>query len=494
MRKLILRNILIGLILAGAAMPAGPAQAPSKPAPLDLEPNALSAFLSQEVEQRGLVGLSLAVMRDGKILYAGGSGKSAVPGGGPVGSETGFAIGSITKQFTAACILLLAEDGKLSVNDKAAKWFPDLTKADEITVLDLLNHVSGYPDYYPLDFVDRPMQKPIAVAELIRRFGTRPLDFEPGTRYSYSNTGFVMLGEIVAKTSGRPFAEFLEKRILKPLGMGHTVFEPRRTSPGLAQGYVTFALSPPEEAVPEGQGWIGAAGALYSTPSDLAKWDLALIEGRVLKPESLALMTAPRTLKDGRISNYGCGLSIGRRGGHAILSHNGAVAGFYALNTIVPSTRSAVILLSNLDSYEAVDAVYRRIMEALLLPAPPAAAKAAEPIAAQPAGPPPGVPDVAGPPAVEAARLFFLQLQAGRVDRSGLGEEYSFYLTDEKIRGAAERLSAFGEPIKADLASRAERGGMEVARTRLTFAKGVLRGLMYRTPDGKIQEFFILKD
>ena len=494
MRRIRARTFLIGLILAGAAASAWQDQAPPKPALLELEPRALSAFLAREVDERGLVGLSLAVLRDGKILYAGGAGKSVIAGGIPVGPETGFAIGSITKQFTSACILLLAEDGKLAVNDKVAKWFPNLTRVEEITVLDLLNHVSGYPDYYPLDFVDRPMQKPIAVGELIGRFGTRPLDFEPGTRYSYSNTGFVILGEIVAKASGRPFADFLERRILKPLGMNRTVFEPPRTSPGLAQGYVTFALSPPEDAVPEGRGWIGAAGAIYSTPSDLAKWDLALIEGRILKPESLALMTSPRTLKDGTISNYGCGLGIGRRYGQTILSHNGAVAGFYALNAVLPSTKSAVVLLSNLDSYDAVDAVYRRVLNAVLPPPQPSMALPAAPAAAKTPGPPPGVPAVSGPPPVEAARLLFLQLQAGRVDRTRLGDEFGFYLTEEKIRGTAARLKPYGEPAKVELDSVSERGGMEVARTRLAFAKGTLRGLMYRTPDGKVQEFFILKD
>jgi CubicO group peptidase (beta-lactamase class C family) len=483
--------VAVGLLLAGAVTFA--AQAPPKPTPVALEPQALGAFLSQEVAGKDLVGLSLAVMRDGKVIYAGGAGKSSIAAGAPVAPDTRFAIGSITKQFTSACVLLLAEDGKLSPTDKVAKWFPDLTKASEITLLDLMNHVSGYPDYYPLDFVDRPMQKPIAVEELIRTFGTRTLDFEPGTRYSYSNTGFVILGRIVSKVSGEPFAAFLERRILKPLGMLDTVFEPETMGPSFAQGYVTFALGPPEVATPEGLGWVDAAGALYSTPSDLVKWDLALMDGKVLKPESNKVMTTPRKLADGTASGYGCGLAVSTRSGQTVLSHNGAVAGFYALNTMVPASRSAVVLLSNLDSYDAVNAAYARLMSAIL-PAPPAS-KPAEPAAAKKAPPPPtGVPAIAGPPAPEAARLMFLSLQKGQVDRALLGEEYSYFLTDEKIRGAAARLKPFGEPVKVDVESLAERGGMEVARTRLVFASGALKGLMYRTPDGKIQQFFVLKE
>jgi len=395
----------------------------------------------------------------------------------PVGLDTRFAIGSITKQFTSACILLLAEEGKLSTADKVAKWFPDLTKANEITVLDLMNHVSGYPDYYPLDFVDRPMQKPIAVDELIRQFGAKTLDFEPGTRYSYSNTGYVMLGRIVSKVSGEPFASFLERRVLKPLGLAHTVFQPPPTSPGLAHGYVTFALGPPETATPEAPGWVDSAGALYSTPTDLIAWDLALMDGKLLKPESYRLMTTPRQLADGSTSNYGCGLAIGRRDGRLMLTHNGAVAGFYALNAMIPSSRSAVVLLSNFDSYDSVNAVYAQVMNAVV---PPSLAA--------------GVPSIAGPPASEAARLLFLALQKGEVDRALLGEEYSYFLTDEKIRGASARLRPWGEPTKVDVESRSERGGMEVARTRLVFASGVLKGLMYRTPDGKVQQFFLERD
>jgi len=486
--------IVACLVLVVATLPAAQTAAPVKPAPIGLGPQALAAFLSEEVASKDLVGLSLAVMRDGKLVYFGGAGRSSIARNLPVTPETMFAIGSITKQFTSACILLLAEDGKLSVTDKVAKWFPDLTAAGEITVLDLLNHVSGYPDYYPLDFVDRPMQKPIPVDDLISRFGSRRLDFEPGTRYSYSNTGFVILGRIVSKVSGRPYAEFLEERILKPLGLTHTAFEPDPASAGLAQGYVTFALSPPEPATPEGPGWVGAAGALTSTPSDLVKWDMALIGGQVLKPDSFKLMTTPRTLKNGTVSNYGCGLGVRTRGADIILSHTGAVAGFYALNTVIPSTRSALVLLSNFDSYSAVDAVYGRLMEALLPAMPQPPAKPAEASAAKKSATPSGVPVVSGPPAPEAARLLFLQLQKGAVDRTKLGDEYSAFLTDEKVRGASARLKAFGEPTSVEIVSMAERGGMEVARTRLVFAKGTLRGLMYRTPDGKVRQFFVLKD
>ena len=261
-------------------------------APFDAK--AVDALVAAEIQARGLVGITLAVARDGKIVLSRGYGLASLADRRPVTEETMFAIGSVTKQFTCACILLLAEDGKLSPQDKVAKYYPDLTKANEITILDLMNHVSGYPDYYPLDFVDRRLATPRPVDEVIRLYGTGKLDFEPGTRYSYSNTGYDILGRIVEKVSGLAFGEFLSRRILKPLGMEHTTYEPDAAGVRFAEGYSSFALSGPEPAVPEGKGWVSAAGAIFSTGSDLVRWDLALMSGKVLKPESYKLMTSPR--------------------------------------------------------------------------------------------------------------------------------------------------------------------------------------------------------
>src|SRR5262245_30263293 len=156
-----------------------------------------------------------------------------------------------------------------------------------------MSPASGYPDYCPLDFVDRRMQKPIAADDLIREYAGGKLDFAPGSRWSYSNTGYILLGRVVEKVSGEPFGQFLERRILKPLGMTQSVYDPKPDGPGLPRGHAAFALGPPERVVEEATGWAGAAGALYASAPDLLRWDLALMEGRVLKPESYRLMTTP---------------------------------------------------------------------------------------------------------------------------------------------------------------------------------------------------------
>ncbi len=472
--RIVTLSLLLIAFCAGGLFPAQTPAAPAaaKPAAVDIE--ALDRTIASELESRGLVGLSAAVMIDGKLVLAKGYGKAAV-GGPPVTPETAFAIGSITKQFTCACVLKLAEAGKLQVTDKVAKYYPGLTRASDITLLDLMNHVSGYHDYYPLDFVDRPMSKPIAADELIRRFAGASLDFEPGSRYSYSNTGFIILGRVVEKVSGKPFGKFLADEILAPLGLSHTFYEPDPGMPGLAKGHTSFALGDPEVVTaPEAKEWIAAAGAIYSTASDLAAWDLALVTDKVLKPDSYALMTKMRQLTDGRVSWYGCGLSLSYRNGRFVIAHGGGVEGFVASNLAVPGTRSAAVLLSNY-SGGGPSAIFNKLVEAIL------------PVQTA------GVPKVAGPPAVEAQKILLAAYQAGKIDRSLLGEEFSFFLTEAKLRTAAEKLKPYGEPEKADLESTNERGGMEVSSVRFTFAKGTLRGLMYRTPDGKVQQFFVSK-
>lgn len=433
----------------------------------------IDAYLASKVPDTKLVGLSVAIVKDGKLVLAKAYGKRSLEDGRPATPDTLFAIGSITKQFTCACILLLAEEGKLSVHDPVAKYYPNLTRANDITLLDLMNHVSGYPDYYPLDYVDRRMRQPIDPDDLLKEYAGGKLDFEPGTKYSYSNTGFVLLGRIVEKASGKPYGEFLTEHILRPLELEHTVYEPAPDDPRIANGYTMFALSDPQPVAPEGHGWISAAGAIFSTPSDLAKWDMALIDGKVLKPSSYALMARKRMLKDGRLSDYGCGLMIRSQGGREILTHNGAVSGFNAYNTTVPGIRSAVVVFVNLEG--GLGTIPGDLLDLLLkVPA--------------------NIPDVKGSPAVDTVKELFLQYQSGRVHHSRFSNDFNEYLTDAKLSGAAARLKSFGSPKEIQLLSRNERGGMEVTMSRLIFDQGRLRALMYRRPDGVVEQFFLYQD
>jgi CubicO group peptidase (beta-lactamase class C family) len=457
------------------APPARPADVPQPPKTFDLK--AIDEYVAGQVQAKGFVGLSLALSQDGKLVFAKGYGKRSLQPAADVDADTPFAVGSVTKQFTCACILLLAEEGKLSVDDRVAKYYPELTRARDVTLYDLMTHASGYPDYYPLDFVDRRLERAIAPDKLIGEYAGGKLDFEPGTRWSYSNTGYTLLGRVVEKVSGEPLGKFLERRILKPVGMTHSALDPDRSGPGLARGYTAFALGDPEPAPPEADGWLYAAGGLHATATDLARWDLALMEGKVLKPESFRLMTTPRRLADGRTKDYGCGLNVGQRNGEAVFRHGGAISGFHATNAMIPRTRSAVVLLSNVEHIDS-GPLHGEILSLLLK----GQARTVQ-----------DVPKVDGPPAKEAALELFRQMHSGEIDRSKLGEDFSHYMSKERVEGAKDRLKAMGEPEKVEVEGLSERGGMEVASLRLTFKGVVVKALLYRTPDGKIQEFLLTK-
>jgi D-alanyl-D-alanine carboxypeptidase len=452
-------------ILGASSFAASPL--PSPPAAFD--PVAMDAYISQAVRAGGVTGLSVALARNGAAPWTGTYGESSLAAARPVTTNTVFAIGSVTKQFTAACIFLLAQDGKLSVQDKVARYYPNLTRAGDITLLDLMNHVSGYPDYYPLDFVDSRMELPIAPDDLIQRYAGGKLDFEPGTQWSYSNTGYVILGRVVEKVSGRTLGEFMTQRILHPLGMDHSYFGPLDPGKGVAQGYTSFALGPPTPAGPEAQGWLDGAAGLNCTAQDLVKWDMALMDGRVLNAESYALMTRPRKLAEGRVREYGCGIGVKIISNTLVLSHEGQVSGFQAWNVLVPASRSALVILSNCEQTDAVDKLKAFLVNLIMAD-------------------PPWVPTIEGADAGHAAMWFFRNLQEGHINRSQLGEEFSRFMSDEKVRNAAARLKKFRAPVRAEVLSRAERGGMEVASVRLDCKKGKIAALIYRTPDGRIQE------
>jgi CubicO group peptidase (beta-lactamase class C family) len=472
-RGVIVRRYSLGSLIAALFLAVTAAGQSPLSVPKDFDLEAIDRYVAAYVKEKGLVGLSVAIMRDGEIVHAKGYGQRSLEPPRPVEAATSFAGGSITKQFACACVLLLAEEGKLSAHDAVGKWFPGLTRASDVTLLDLMNHTSGYPDYYPLDFVDRRMLRPITLDGLLKEYAGGKLDFEPGSRFSYSNTGYIALGGVVEKVSGEKFGDFLERRILRPLKLEHARFGSAEGLESPATGYNGFALSPPEPAGPEASGWIEAAGGLWASATDLLKWDLALTGGEVLEARSYDLMTAPRKLSSGKISNYGCGLGIEVRGGELVLQHTGGVSGFVSYNAFVPRTRSGLVVLSNTEHISATP--LRTELFNLLL----------EDIARRDA---PEVPQVHGPNAKQVVADFFKQLQAGRVDRSLLGEEFSGYLTDERIKSASERLQALGEPQEVEAGASSERGGMEVTRVTLTFKSAKLRGSLYRSPDGKIEQ------
>jgi CubicO group peptidase (beta-lactamase class C family) len=434
----------------------------------------LDSIIQKSVADKHIVGLSVGVMQNGKVILARGYGVRDLASKAAVTPQTMFAVGSVTKQFTCTALLMLAEQKKLAIDDPISKWYPNLTRAKDITLRDLGGHLSGYRDYYPLDYVDREMAKEKTPDAIINEYATRPLDFEPRSRYSYSNTGFLLLGRVVEKVSGQTYSSFVQQHIFAPLQMSRTAYEPGQITGDMAKGYTSFALAAPIAAVPEAKAWASTAGAIWSTPSDLLTWDQSILDRKLLTPASYAIITSAQRLTDGRSSGYGCGEGVNDRGAAVVLSHGGAVSGYVAQNTVIPATRSAVVLLSNSD-FSPVGVLNQELVSRML---------------------PRGVdaPIVAGRNALDAAKKFLGELETGTVDRTTLGEDFTAFLTADKIASAKKALNELGRISNIRVAGTGERGGMEVATILFDVGKTASRGLMYRTPDGKIEEFLFARN
>jgi CubicO group peptidase (beta-lactamase class C family) len=444
-----------------------PAAAQQSAAPID--PTTIDSIIRRNIAEKHIIGVSVGIMQNGKIVFARGYGLANIQSQTPVTPATMFAIGSVTKQFTCSSLMMLQEQKKLSLDDPIAKWYPRLTSAREITLRDLGGHLSGYRDYYPLDYVDREMATAEPADTIIMRYATRPLDFAPRSRWSYSNTGYLILGRVIEKVSGQPFGTFLQSHIFTPLGLARTAYEPSPNGRDMASGYTSFGLSEPIDAVPEAKGWAGSAGAIWSTPTDLLTWDLSLLNHTLISPSSYAFLTTPQRLTDGRSSGYGCGEGINDRGPALTFSHGGAVSGFVAQNTVIPSTKSALVVLSNSD-FSPVGALNQELLNQLM-----------------PRGV--DVPVVHGPSALDAATKFLTDLAQGTVDRSTISPDFDAYLTAAKLATARSSLNGLGPITNIKIAGLRERGGMEVAIVTFTVGTTPAQGLMYRDPDGKIEEF-----
>ncbi|HEU4597233.1 MAG TPA: serine hydrolase domain-containing protein [Pyrinomonadaceae bacterium] len=302
--------------------------------------------IEAQMRKRHVPGLSLAVLRGGKIIKARGYGFANLELQVAATPETVFEVGSLTKQFTAAAVMLLVEEGKVSLDDPAGKHLAGLPDVwGGVTVRHLLTHTSGIKTYVGTTGFE--LSRRLSGDEFIKAAGALPLLFEPGTSWDYSNTNFNLLGHLVERVSGQPFWQFLEERIFRPLGMSATRYnDHRKIVPLRADGYFFREGGWTKRDPPL---WdVGAAGALLSTAHDLAKWAAALEAGKVLKPSSLEQMWTPVRVSGGASYPYGFGWSVETFRGHRLLSHGGLMAGFSAYVARYPEERLTVVVLCNL--------------------------------------------------------------------------------------------------------------------------------------------------
>jgi D-alanyl-D-alanine carboxypeptidase len=272
------------------------------------ETNSLPVEVSKKIDdaatkmlgESGVPSTSIAVVKDGILAYTKAYGLADIASHRPATTSMIYSIGSISKQFTAASILLLAEEGKLSLDNPVGRWLPDLTRANEVTIRQVLSMTSGYQDYWPQDYVMPSMMKPASPEEILKGWAQKPLDFEPETKWQYSNTNYVAAGVIVERLSGMSVLDFLHRRVFDPLGM-KAVFDCDSSAlpPGAPTRYHRYGLGSARPAPKEGKGWLFAAGELAMTASDLAKWDIAMINQTILKPQSYREMETAELLKNG---------------------------------------------------------------------------------------------------------------------------------------------------------------------------------------------------
>ena len=328
--------------------------APRTTAEQDLDQR-VDALVGAEMREQRIPGLALAVLRDGKVVRAQGYGMANVELGVAVKPETIFQTGSVGKQFTAAAVMMLVEEGKVGLDDKLSKYLEGTPQAwKDVTVRNLLTHTSGIADYTNHEYTKAGglinLRGDYTEEQLYQKLVQLPLNFETGTKWKYSNTGYVLLGFVIHKVTGKFYGDFLQERIFQPLGMSATrIISERDIVPNRASGY---ELAKGEI---KNQEWVSATlnttadGALYTNVLDLGKWDAALYTEKLLKRESFEEIWTPVKLKDGKTYPYGFGWFLNEANGHRLIEHDGAWQGFTMNISRYVDDRLTVIVMTNLD-------------------------------------------------------------------------------------------------------------------------------------------------
>ncbi|HEU5238951.1 MAG TPA: serine hydrolase domain-containing protein, partial [Pyrinomonadaceae bacterium] len=420
--------------------------------PADLT-DKIDKVVNDTLTRTGVPSASIAVVKDGQIAYVKAYGDAKLEPKLPATPQMRYSIGSISKQFTATAILLLQEQGKLSLDDKVGKYVPDLTRANEVSIRQLLSHTSGYQDYWPQDYVMPMMLQPVTAQKIMEMWAKKPLDFEPGTKWQYSNTNYVIAGVIVEKVSGMPLLKFLQQKVFTPLGMNSVAdIDQEKLGDTDPTGYLRYALGPLRPAPKEGKGWLFAAGELAMPAQDLAKWDISIIDQKLLKSSSYGELGADVRLKNGLATQYGLGVSVNSQAGHRALSHGGEVSGFTAQNIVFPDDRAAVVVLTNQDAASAAGPIAGGIAPLLF-----------------------ATNDPATPAKLEQAKKIFSDLQQGKIDRSLFTSNANAYFSDQALQDFAAGLGPLGTPQSFTQASQGSRGGMTLRVYIVRFPQKVLR-------------------
>ena len=359
---LLKRSPVVVLVCFGFLLPSHPLSVAQTS-----DSDAVDDYIHAQMQKRKIPGLALVVVRDGKIERAQGYGFSNVELQVPVRPETIFQSGSMGKQFTAMAVMMLMEQGKLSLDDPLTKFLPDAPASwKAVKVKNLLSHTGGFTDY-PKNF---DMRRDYTEDQLLKIVEGIPLAFSPGSKWSYSNLGYLTLGILIHRVSGQFYGDLLHDRVFVPLGMNSTrIISEEDIVPNRAAGYRLV------KGELKNQEWVSprvnttADGSLYFSILDLAKWDEALREGKFVSSASYKLMWTPFVLNDGKPNRdgYGFGWFIGNTNGHRVIEHAGAWQGFNTNISRYVDDGLTVVMLTNLDGANPEDITHH--VAGLLIPA-----------------------------------------------------------------------------------------------------------------------------
>lgn len=445
-------------LAAGPAVPADRALPPALARRVD-------AVVRQALAEDGTPSASVAIVQHGRLVYARAFGLASIAPRRVATADTRYQLASTSKSITAQTLLLLGADGTLSLDAPVGRWLPQITDAGRITVRYLLEHVSGLPDHYPQTYPAGPRSMPTTPDRIIAEWGRHPLLFAPGSRFRYSNLGYVAAGRIAELASGEPLFALQRRRIFAPLGMTGVADLDQVTAatPAIATGYVRTGLAPLEPAPAEGAGWSFGAGQIVGTAADLARWDIGLLSGRLLPAARTREEVTPPLLPSGETSPYALGLFVSRRGGRLVWSHAGQGLGFLAGNSIYPDDGAAIVVLTNTSATPSVSHIADRLAYLVLPPTPTDA----------------------------RARALFAGLQHGTPDRQVLTPKFSAFLDARRLGYYAASLGRLGRLDSLVLQSEDEADGVTTRRYEASAGGRRLSIVWEELPDGRTDDFAV---
>lgn len=435
-------------------------------------------YVRAQIKARNIPGISIAVVRDGKLVKAQGYGMANLELSSPATENTVYQLASVTKQFTATAIMMLVEEGKLSLDDKVTAILEGLPATwSNVTLRHLLNHTSGIKSYTNLEGFSKNVRKDYTPQEIVKLVADAPLEFAPGDKWAYNNTGYVLLGMIIEKVSGKSYGALVKERIFQPLEMTSTRMNDlgeiipnrahgySRQPSGLRNGDYTSPTQP------------FSAGGLITTVVDLAKWDAAINAGKLLKPATVQMMWTPAKLNDGKTHDYGFGWDVSALRSRKRISHGGGIPGFSTYVERFVDDKLTVIALANLEGART-DAIAHGVAEFYL---PELRTQAAKPIADK------------DPESSAHLKRVIATIAGGTADPNWFTPDGQKFFFPDRVKQGKDMFGSYGEMRSFDLMEESTQGDFKVRSYDAVFGVVPVNFTFRLTADGKIAAIRVMQ-